>query len=247
MVGQIFVVGGSGFVGSYICKRAVEKGMKVFSLSRRGMPVHREPWHDKVNWLSGSAMDTQNAPWKQHMIGSRMVVCAVGAFGSNDFMIKVNGHCNMAIVDAALQGVTSSAQLPVFGFVSATRAAGAPSWLIPGYYKGKQMMEEKLNSSVPNHIIVKPGMVYGQRYVKLFGVTIPIPLQLLGKPLKFLLDNDIAERLERIPLLGIAMTSPAAAEDIATVMVAAANKQEPIGKIVYKSREIGRVASAENN
>jgi uncharacterized protein YbjT (DUF2867 family) len=46
----LLVVGGSGYVGSNILQRAVQKGLKVRSLTRTGRPAWSDnvPWTDKV-------------------------------------------------------------------------------------------------------------------------------------------------------------------------------------------------------
>ncbi|RZC69387.1 hypothetical protein C5167_032465 [Papaver somniferum] len=50
---RVVVLGGSGFVGSAICKAAVSKGIEAVSLSRSGRPNNTEPWVDQVTWLIG--------------------------------------------------------------------------------------------------------------------------------------------------------------------------------------------------
>ncbi|KAA3469253.1 NAD(P)-binding Rossmann-fold superfamily protein isoform 2 [Gossypium australe] len=50
---RIVVLGGSGFVGSAICKAAVSKGIEVISLSRSGRPTYSGSWVDQVNWVPG--------------------------------------------------------------------------------------------------------------------------------------------------------------------------------------------------
>ncbi|KAM0934496.1 putative NAD-dependent epimerase/dehydratase, NAD(P)-binding domain superfamily [Dioscorea sansibarensis] len=49
----IVVLGGSGFVGTAICKAAVSKGIKVVSLSRSGRPSYSDSWVDQVTWVAG--------------------------------------------------------------------------------------------------------------------------------------------------------------------------------------------------
>jgi len=60
---QILVLGGNGFVGTAICKRAVAQGISVVSLSRSGRPSNLESWVDEVTWISGklTAFTNKNA------------------------------------------------------------------------------------------------------------------------------------------------------------------------------------------
>ncbi|KAL9267133.1 hypothetical protein AKJ16_DCAP14347 [Drosera capensis] len=50
---RLVVLGGSGFVGSAICKAAVSKGIEILSLSRSGRPSYNDPWVDQVSWVPG--------------------------------------------------------------------------------------------------------------------------------------------------------------------------------------------------
>ncbi|KAL9400485.1 hypothetical protein Peur_009446 [Populus x canadensis] len=57
---QLLVLGGNGFVGSHICKEAVDRGLTVASLSRygdpsklSGRPSIQESWVNNVIWHQG--------------------------------------------------------------------------------------------------------------------------------------------------------------------------------------------------
>ncbi|KAG8861166.1 hypothetical protein FRB96_003116 [Tulasnella sp. 330] len=59
---SILVVGGNGFLGSAVCRRALAKGMDVTSISSSGRPFttpkgHSPAWVDKVQWKAASAFD----------------------------------------------------------------------------------------------------------------------------------------------------------------------------------------------
>eukprot|EP00916_Digyalum_oweni_P016607 GHVL01027229.1.p1 GENE.GHVL01027229.1~~GHVL01027229.1.p1 ORF type:complete len:275 (+),score=36.45 GHVL01027229.1:613-1437(+) len=57
---RLLVLGGSGFVGSQVCRKAVQLGYNVTSLSRRGAPpagmTDSPSWMSHVKWLRGSAL-----------------------------------------------------------------------------------------------------------------------------------------------------------------------------------------------
>ncbi|KAJ1654920.1 hypothetical protein IWQ61_005241 [Dispira simplex] len=62
---KLLVVGGTGFLGSKICQRAVERGLEVASLSRRGHPYQADPsskteetkgWQTSVTWCQGDVL-----------------------------------------------------------------------------------------------------------------------------------------------------------------------------------------------
>ncbi len=50
---QVVVFGGSGFVGSNVCKILVSKGKRVASVNRSGAPSKAEPWTSKVDFIAG--------------------------------------------------------------------------------------------------------------------------------------------------------------------------------------------------
>jgi nucleoside-diphosphate-sugar epimerase len=55
---RLLVIGGSGFVGSNILQRAVQKGIEVKSFNRTGKPTWQDvPWIEQVDWIKGDAFD----------------------------------------------------------------------------------------------------------------------------------------------------------------------------------------------
>ena len=48
----LVVFGGNGYVGTRVCAEAINSGLRVVSISRRGRPAHiRETWADEVEWI----------------------------------------------------------------------------------------------------------------------------------------------------------------------------------------------------
>ena len=66
---KVVVVGGSGFVGSALCKAAVARGADVFSVSRGGKPGAKQladsSWAREVTWLKGDALNV--SPSTSHL------------------------------------------------------------------------------------------------------------------------------------------------------------------------------------
>mmetsp|Transcript_9879 Transcript_9879/g.14864 ORF Transcript_9879/g.14864 Transcript_9879/m.14864 type:complete len:315 (-) Transcript_9879:145-1089(-) len=55
---KLLVLGGSGFVGREVCKRAIDEGFQVTSLSRRGEnPLPGDEKLSQVAWIKGNALD----------------------------------------------------------------------------------------------------------------------------------------------------------------------------------------------
>uniref|UniRef100_A0A0D3CDM6 F-box domain-containing protein n=1 Tax=Brassica oleracea var. oleracea TaxID=109376 RepID=A0A0D3CDM6_BRAOL len=49
-VGLLLVLGGNGFVGSHVCKEALDCGLSVSSLTRSGRSSVQESWASRVTW-----------------------------------------------------------------------------------------------------------------------------------------------------------------------------------------------------
>ncbi|CAN7078799.1 unnamed protein product, partial [Brassica oleracea var. botrytis] len=46
----LLVLGGNGFVGSHVCKEALDCGLSVSSLTRSGRSSVQESWASRVTW-----------------------------------------------------------------------------------------------------------------------------------------------------------------------------------------------------
>merc|ERR1719327_2290577 len=74
---RLCVLGGSGYVGREVCKRAVEQGWEVASLSRRGEnPKPGDAALDTVEWQQGDAADPKDV--QSFVKDADAVVHAVG-------------------------------------------------------------------------------------------------------------------------------------------------------------------------
>ncbi|XP_061343074.1 uncharacterized protein At1g32220, chloroplastic isoform X2 [Gastrolobium bilobum] len=139
---RIVVLGGSGFVGSAICKAAVSKGIEVISLSRSGRPTYPDAWVDQVTWISG---DVFYVNWDEVLGGATAVVSTLGGFGTEEQMRKINGEANVVAVNAAKEF-----GIPKFILIS-VHDYNLPSFLLSsGYFTGKRKAESEVLSKYPN-------------------------------------------------------------------------------------------------
>ncbi|CAL8155667.1 unnamed protein product [Prunus armeniaca] len=142
---RVVVLGGSGFVGSAICKAAVSKGIEVIGVSRSGRPTYSGSWIDQVNWVPG---DVFYVNWDDVLVGATAVVSTIGGFGSEEQMQRINGDANVVAVNAAKDY---------------------------GYFTGKRKAESEVLSKYPNSgIVLRPGFIYGKRRVDGFELPLDL-------------------------------------------------------------------------
>ncbi|XP_075651921.1 uncharacterized protein At1g32220, chloroplastic [Castanea sativa] len=206
---KLLVLGGNGFVGSHVCREALDRGLTVASLSRSGRSSIRDSWANRVTWHQGNLLLPDTL--KEALSGATAVISCVGGFGSNSHMYKINGTANInAIRAAAEQG------LKRFVYVSATDF-GLANYLLQGYYEGKRAAETELLTKFPySGVILRPGFIYGTRSVG----SMKIPLGVIGSPLEMVLQH--AKPMSQLPLVGPLFISPVNVTAVAQVAVRAA-------------------------
>ncbi|KAI3692250.1 hypothetical protein L6452_32063 [Arctium lappa] len=205
-VEKLLVLGGNGFVGSHICKEALDRGLSVASLSRSGKSSIQEPWASKVNWHQGDLLSGDS--WKEALGGVTSVISCVGGFGSNTYMYKINGTANINAVRAAAEkGIKR------FVYISASDF-GVVNYLLQGYYDGKRATETELLTRFPyGHVILRPGFIYGTRRVG----SMKLPLGVIGSPLEMIMQY--AKPLNQVPVVGPLLTPPVDVKAVAKVAV----------------------------
>ncbi|GLU01686.1 hypothetical protein SLE2022_189800 [Rubroshorea leprosula] len=206
---KLLVLGGNGFVGSHICREALQQGLAVSSLSRSGRSSLQDSWANDVAWHQGDLLSPDSL--KPALSEVTSVISCVGGFGSNSHMYKINGTANINAIQAASeQGVKR------FVYISAADF-GLVNYLLRGYYDGKRATEAELNNKFPDGgIILRPGFIHGMRQVG----SIKLPLSIIGAPLEMVLKH--AKPLTLIPLIGPLFIPPVKVSSVAKVAVRAA-------------------------
>ncbi|PHU08773.1 hypothetical protein BC332_20633 [Capsicum chinense] len=206
---KLLVLGGNGFVGSHICKEALDRGLTVASISRTGRSSIQDSWANSVTWHQGNLLSTDS--WKDALKGVTSVISCVGGFGSNSYMYKINGTANINAIRAA-----SEEGVKRFVYISAADF-GPVNYLLQCYYEGKRAAETELLTRYPyGGIILRPGFIYGTRRVG----SMKLPLGVVGSPLEMILQR--AKPLSQIPIVGPLFTPPVNVTAVAKVAVRAA-------------------------
>lgn len=104
---MILVTGGTGFLGAYIIKNLVEKGLPVRALHRSSPPPFFIPeciWQ-KVEWVEGDVMDVVSLDEAMEGVEGVIHSAAVVSFAHRDHqrMSKVNIEGTANVVNAALE------------------------------------------------------------------------------------------------------------------------------------------------
>lgn len=206
---KLLVLGGNGFVGSHICREALNRGLAVASLSRSGGSSLHDSWAKNVTWHKGNLLSSDS--WKEALDGVTSVISCIGGFGSNSYMYKINGTANInAIRAAGDKGVKR------FVYISAADF-GLANYLLKGYYEGKRAAETELLTKFPyGGVILRPGFIHGTRTVG----SMKLPLGVIGSPLEMVLQH--AKPLNQLPLVGPLFTPPVNVTAVAKVAVRAA-------------------------
>ncbi|KAI5656362.1 hypothetical protein M9H77_25155 [Catharanthus roseus] len=229
---RIVVLGGSGFVGSAICKAAVSKGIEVVSLSRSGRPSVSDSWVDQVTWKSG---DVFYANWEEVLAGATAVVSTLGGFGSEEQMQRINGEANVVAVNAA-----KDFGVPRFVLIS-VHDYNLPSFLLTsGYFTGKRKAESEVLSKYPNSgVVLRPGFIYGKRRVDGFE----IPLDLIGEPIERLLNaaENFTKPLSSLPGSDLLLAPPVSVDDVAFAVINAVRDDDFFG--VFTIEQIKEAAA----
>ncbi|KAL6295902.1 hypothetical protein ACE6H2_004044 [Prunus campanulata] len=206
---KLLVLGGNGFVGSHVCREALDRGLSVASLSRSGRSSLHDPWANNVTWHKGNLLSLESL--KDALDGVTSVISCVGGFGSNSYMYKINGTANINAIRAA-----SEKGVKRFVYVSAADF-GVVNYLLRGYYEGKRAAETEILTKFPyGGVILRPGFIYGTRSVG----SVKLPLGVIGSPLEMLFQHT--RPLNQLPLVGPLFTPPVNATAVANVAVRAA-------------------------
>ncbi|KAH0974575.1 hypothetical protein GBA52_016474 [Prunus armeniaca] len=208
---RVVVLGGSGFVGSAICKAAVSKGIEVIGVSRSGRPTYSGSWIDQVNWVPG---DVFYVNWDDVLVGATAVVSTIGGFGSEEQMQRINGDANVVAVNAA----KDYGRVPKFILISVHDYNLPPFLLSSGYFTGKRKAESEVLSKYPNSgIVLRPGFIYGKRRVDGFE----LPLDLIGEPVERIMSatENFTKPLSSLPASDLLLAPPVSVDDVALAVI----------------------------
>mmetsp|Transcript_3075 Transcript_3075/g.4676 ORF Transcript_3075/g.4676 Transcript_3075/m.4676 type:complete len:339 (-) Transcript_3075:460-1476(-) len=227
---KVTVLGGTGFVGSRVCKLLQEEGADVTSVSKSGtIPswCAGEAWTDGVSWKSADLLGGDESSLVSAIGTPESIVSCVGVVGfDREELLKGNGNANVAGFNAAAK--SGGLKRSVFVSVSSEVAACEEKWLpefFGGYFEGKRMAEkaalEAVEGNADSVCIVKPTFIYGGGS---FGLFPPRVNAAYGSAVEELLSNKLIRVLADVTpgLIKVALRPPSAVEAVAGACAKAA-------------------------
>lgn len=229
---KVVVLGGNGFVGSEVCKEALQQGLTVVSVNRSGPPQLNEPWVDNVDWVNADVFDESS--WAYTLPGAAAVISCIGGFATTAAdMERICGDATIAAVEAAV-----AAGVPKFVFVS-VHDYNIPDFLKDqsGYFSGKKRAEDAVLLQYPEGgAVLRPGFIYGSRLVPQLGVA--VPLNLVGEPVQKILSlaeesplGPLAKALKPLPASDVVFAPPVSVESVAVTALKCLKEPSMVGVI----------------
>jgi len=159
---KLVVPGGNGFIGSEICRVAVQNGHDVAAFGRTGRPAltpARHPWMQEVEWRAADIF----APdmWRDLLNGADAVVHSIATIREapehNVTFDRVNAESVLLAADEAVE-----AGLSAFVFLS---VRDKPPVVPYSFLSSKRRAERALHEAYPalRTVSLRPNLVYGRR------------------------------------------------------------------------------------
>jgi nucleoside-diphosphate-sugar epimerase len=249
---KVTVVGGTGFVGSKVCKSLTEKGVAVISVSKSGkIPTFAwcdDIWTSRVKWIAANIETADEAALDASIGSPDCLVSCLGVVGNDpDKLMKGNGDANCAAFSSAKRG--GKVQRAVFVSVSSEVMACEENWLpafFKGYFDGKKMAEQCALDAVDGDssrvCFVKPTFIYGGDS---FGLLPPRVNMEYGSFIEELLSLGIIKFLaDATPgLIKVALRPPSSVDAVAEACVSAALEGPALGKVLDGGAEINEITN----
>ncbi|HEX8358743.1 MAG TPA: NAD-dependent epimerase/dehydratase family protein [Longimicrobium sp.] len=152
---KVLVTGANGFIGSEVCRAAVDAGHTVVGLARRGKPAGGAPWAERVKWVAADVLSP--ATWLTHLAGADAVLHCVGIIREDvrrgATFERVNGDSAITVAEEA-----ERAGAGAFVFIS---ASSQPPGVGAGYLRAKRSAEARIQELGVRAVFLRPGFVFG--------------------------------------------------------------------------------------
>jgi uncharacterized protein YbjT (DUF2867 family) len=155
MADKLVVLGGTGFIGSAICRIAASEGHEVVSISRSGRPDHTADWMERVHWVQGNVL--QPEAWRDHLTEAQAVVHSVSTLREDEQAGQTYRRLN---TDSVEMSAWEAEQAGVGRYVFLS-VHGPMPFLPERFLETKRLGEKALHHSQLHSFILRPALVYG--------------------------------------------------------------------------------------
>ncbi len=212
---KIIVLGGRGYVGSQILQK-----LSVMPVVSSVVSINRsKPMKDAssmVSWVQADASKDYDK-LKKEFESATAIISTIGAFGTNEQMLEINGNVNIR----AMRLAKEYSNIKRFVYIS-TVDNNLPEFVLQGYFQGKKNSENELMKLYgKDGYVLKPSFIYGNRAVG----SASIPLGVVGKPMELILNLPGFNKLKDLPGMNAVLTSPIGVETVAKAAALAATGQ----------------------
>ncbi|WP_263788593.1 NAD-dependent epimerase/dehydratase family protein [Salinibacter grassmerensis] len=159
---KLVVPGGNGFIGTEICRVAVQNGHEVAAFGRTGRPAltpARHPWVQDVEWRAADVFDAD--AWRDMLDDADAVVHTIATIREypdrNVTFDRVNAESALRTAEAAV-----AADVDAFVFLS---VRDKPPLVPYAFLSAKRRAERALQEAHPSlrSVTLRPNLVYGDR------------------------------------------------------------------------------------
>ena len=208
---KVLVLGGSGFVGSEVCKQLKTLGVDYIATSRDGRGGTKAL--DFTN--SGIIVATEVESLAK---GCTAVISCIGSIGTSDDEV-VNSGTGLAALGAKAAGVNNFVYISVAPEV---RESAKGVGFVEKYMAGKKFSEETIKSNFPSgSTIIEPTFIYGGDK---FAINPPRVADGYGKLVEGLLSSGPFRAAASISpgIIGVALEPPVKVSAVAGAAVSGA-------------------------
>ena len=263
---KLLVLGGTGLVGSHVCKEALRRGHSVVSFTRRGSPTEDSPAYglEGVEWEAGDASNARAVLLLVKRIKPDAVVHCIGVlFDCNSWLAgwnKTVSGCG-SVPDAkkgTYENVIKNTAMAAFHAIAFLNEEHLPFVYVSvceaGWHKGDMGPLGSLAAFFTRFIPSAQEYLLRKREVEdamLYGIGVPdickrrahAARPVVFRPSVVLTDEHPRPCLSSLFTMSPFSDGPIRATDLASAMVAAV--EQPSVRGVYRRRDILKLGARE--
>jgi uncharacterized protein YbjT (DUF2867 family) len=159
---KLVVPGGNGFIGTEICRIAVQNGHEVAAFGRTGRPAltpARHPWTGSVEWRAANVFEPDT--WRDLLEGADAVVHSLATIQEDPAQGVTFDRVN---AESALIAAEEAVDAGVEAFVYLS-VRDKPPFVSPDFLAAKRRAERQVPKQHPElrTVFLRPNLVYGPR------------------------------------------------------------------------------------